>query len=60
LFPSARIAAATASKVVQRLGGLLAGLLAERGDLDGLRVRADVGDPFAAAQLPKLLTKTAA
>jgi hypothetical protein len=33
----------------------LAGLLAERGDLDGLRARADVGDNHAARALAKLL-----
>jgi len=35
----------------------LAGLLAERGDLDGLRARIDAGDPYAAMRLPDLLVK---
>ncbi len=35
----------------------LAGLLAERGDLDGLRARADTGDTDAAAALAELLEK---
>ena len=38
----------------------LAGLLAERGDLDGpqiLRARADAGDEQAAGQLPDLLIR---
>jgi hypothetical protein len=35
----------------------LAGLLAERGDLDGLRARADAGDDSVAPLLPELLIK---
>ena len=35
----------------------LAGLLAERGDLDGLRARADAGDGHAAARLAELLVE---
>ena len=35
--------------------GRLAGLLAERGDLDGLRARADAGDRYAAGRLAELL-----
>ena len=35
----------------------LANLLAERGDLDGLRARADTGDRYAASQLADLLIK---
>ena len=35
----------------------LAELLAQRGDLDELRARADVGDEDAAGQLPGLLIK---
>ena len=35
--------------------GELADLLAERGDLDGLRARADAGDGYAADQLARLL-----
>ncbi len=37
--------------------GLLAGLLAERGDLDGLRGRADAGDEYAAWRLAELLAE---
>ena len=33
----------------------LAGLLKERGDLDGLRARADAGDSYALGQLAGLL-----
>ena len=32
-------------------------LLAERGDLDGLRTRADAGDESAASQLARLLAE---
>ena len=35
----------------------LAGLLAERGDLDGLRARADAGDGDAAVRLADLLAE---
>jgi hypothetical protein len=35
----------------------LAGLLADRGDPDGLRARVDAGDWFAAERLPDLLAK---
>ena len=37
----------------------LAGLLAERGDLDGLRARADAGDGHAARRLAELLAERA-
>jgi hypothetical protein len=37
--------------------GRLAGLLAERGDLDELRARADTGDEYAAGQLAGVLVK---
>ena len=35
----------------------LAGLLAQRGDLDGLRARADAGDAAAASWLTEVLVK---
>jgi hypothetical protein len=35
----------------------LAGLLADRGDLDGLRARADAGDEYAAERLVRLLAE---
>ena len=35
----------------------LAGLLAERGDLDGLRARADAGDEYATRELADLLAQ---
>ena len=35
----------------------LAGLLAGRGDLDGLRARADAGDVYAAVELARLLAE---
>ena len=37
---------------------LLAELLAQRGDLDGLRARADVGDEYAATKLADVLTRS--
>jgi hypothetical protein len=40
---------------VRKLNGLLARLLARRGDLDGLRARADAGDEEAPLELARLL-----